>query len=89
MKVKAALMCLLLAGTLAISVKLSKVQAQAAKRETTIAQAVEKLREAPITSIVVTHDVHESLAIVDYVYFLAEGSIVAHGTPDELNGRLK
>ena len=35
-------------------------------------------------SIVVTHDVHESLAIVDYVYFLAEGSIVAHGTPDEI-----
>jgi phospholipid/cholesterol/gamma-HCH transport system ATP-binding protein len=35
-------------------------------------------------SIVVTHDVHESLAIVDYVYFLAEGQIVARGTPDEI-----
>ena len=35
-------------------------------------------------SIVVTHDVHESLAIVDYVYFLAEGRIVARGTPDEI-----
>ena len=35
-------------------------------------------------SIVVTHDVHESLAIVDYVYFLAEGKIVAHGTPAEI-----
>ena len=35
-------------------------------------------------SIVVTHDVHESLAIVDYVYFLAEGRIVAHGTPAEI-----
>lgn len=35
-------------------------------------------------SIVVTHDVHESLAIVDYVYFLAEGAIVAQGTPDEI-----
>jgi phospholipid/cholesterol/gamma-HCH transport system ATP-binding protein len=35
-------------------------------------------------SIVVTHDVHESLAIVDYVYFLAEGRIVAQGTPDEI-----
>ncbi len=35
-------------------------------------------------SIVVTHDVHESLAIVDYVYFLAEGRIVAQGTPSEI-----
>jgi phospholipid/cholesterol/gamma-HCH transport system ATP-binding protein len=35
-------------------------------------------------SIVVTHDVHESLAIVDYVYFLSEGAIVARGTPDEI-----
>ncbi len=36
------------------------------------------------TSIIVTHDVEESLSIVDYVYFLAEGKIVAQGTPDEI-----
>jgi len=35
-------------------------------------------------SIIVTHDVEESLAIVDYVYFLAEGKIVAQGTPDQI-----
>jgi phospholipid/cholesterol/gamma-HCH transport system ATP-binding protein len=35
-------------------------------------------------SIVVTHDVHESLAIVDYVYFLSEGRVIAQGTPDEV-----
>jgi phospholipid/cholesterol/gamma-HCH transport system ATP-binding protein len=35
-------------------------------------------------SIVVTHDVHESLAIVDYLYFLAKGRVVAQGTPDEV-----
>ncbi|BCL77189.1 ABC transporter ATP-binding protein [Jeongeupia sp. HS-3] len=35
-------------------------------------------------SIVVTHDVAESLAIVDYVYFLADGRVVAEGTPDEV-----
>ncbi len=34
------------------------------------------------TSIVVTHDVQESLSIVDYVYLMAEGRIVAEGTPD-------
>jgi phospholipid/cholesterol/gamma-HCH transport system ATP-binding protein len=37
-----------------------------------------------MTSIVVTHDVQESLKIVDYVYFLADGVIAAHGTPQEV-----
>jgi phospholipid/cholesterol/gamma-HCH transport system ATP-binding protein len=36
------------------------------------------------TSIMVTHDVQESLLIVDYVYFISGGQIVAEGTPDEL-----
>ncbi len=36
------------------------------------------------TSVVVTHDIQESLKIVDYVYFVSEGVIVAHGTPDEI-----
>jgi phospholipid/cholesterol/gamma-HCH transport system ATP-binding protein len=37
-----------------------------------------------ITSIVVTHDVQESLKIVDYVYFVSEGVIEAHGTAEEI-----
>ncbi|MEQ8233953.1 MAG: ABC transporter ATP-binding protein [Gammaproteobacteria bacterium] len=36
------------------------------------------------TSIVVTHDVQESLKIVDYVYLMAEGRIVAAGTAAEI-----
>jgi phospholipid/cholesterol/gamma-HCH transport system ATP-binding protein len=36
------------------------------------------------TSILVTHDVPESFAIADYVYFLANGGVHAQGTPDEL-----
>ena len=36
------------------------------------------------TSIVVTHDVQETLKIVDYVYFMADGAIVAQGTPNEI-----
>ena len=36
------------------------------------------------TSIVVSHDVEESFSIADQVYFLSEGRIVAHGTPDEM-----
>lgn len=36
------------------------------------------------TSVLVTHDVAESLAIADYVYFVASGKIAAEGTPDQL-----
>ena len=36
------------------------------------------------SSIVVTHDVQESLKIVDYVYFVASGRIVAEGTPEDI-----
>jgi len=36
------------------------------------------------SSIVVTHDIHESLKIVDYVYFVSGGEIVAEGTADEI-----
>ena len=36
------------------------------------------------TSIIVTHDVQETLRIVDYVYFMSDGVVVAKGTPDEI-----
>jgi len=36
------------------------------------------------TSIVVTHDVQESMKIVDYVYFLSGGRVVAQGTPQQV-----
>ena len=36
------------------------------------------------TSILVTHDVPESFAIADYVYFLANGAVLAEGTPAQL-----
>jgi len=37
------------------------------------------------TSIVVTHDVHETFSFVDYVYFVSEGVVVAEGTPEQLS----
>jgi phospholipid/cholesterol/gamma-HCH transport system ATP-binding protein len=36
------------------------------------------------TSIIVTHDVQEALEVVDYVYFMADGRVIAQGTPDEI-----
>ncbi|MFA5242040.1 MAG: ABC transporter ATP-binding protein [Sulfuricella sp.] len=55
-----------------------------------IGNLIRRLNDAlGATSIVVTHDVHESLAIVDYVYFVSEGVIVAHGTPEEMRASNK
>jgi phospholipid/cholesterol/gamma-HCH transport system ATP-binding protein len=36
------------------------------------------------TSILVTHDVVESMQIVDYLYFVADGRVVGEGTPAEI-----
>ena len=44
-------------------------------------------RSLGATSIIVTHDVAEALQIVDYVYFMSGGRIVAKGSPDEKIGR--
>ncbi len=50
-----------------------------------IARLIRRLNDSlGATSIIVTHDVQETLQIVDYVYFVSEGRIVAHGTPDEV-----
>lgn len=37
-----------------------------------------------MTSIVVSHDIHETASIADYIYILSEGHVIAFGTPEEL-----
>lgn len=50
-----------------------------------VGQLIRRLNDAlGATSIVVTHDVQECLQIVDHVYFVSEGRIVAEGTPAEI-----
>jgi phospholipid/cholesterol/gamma-HCH transport system ATP-binding protein len=50
-----------------------------------VGQTIRRLNNAlGATSIVVTHDVMESLQIVDYLYFVSEGRIIGQGTPDEI-----
>jgi phospholipid/cholesterol/gamma-HCH transport system ATP-binding protein len=52
---------------------------------TVVGDLIRRLNDAlGATSIIVTHDVQESLKIVDYVYFMASGVIEAEGTPDEI-----
>jgi phospholipid/cholesterol/gamma-HCH transport system ATP-binding protein len=37
-----------------------------------------------LTSIIVSHDIHETLAIADYVYILSAGKVVGRGSPADL-----
>jgi phospholipid/cholesterol/gamma-HCH transport system ATP-binding protein len=50
-----------------------------------IGELIKKLNEVlGATSIIVTHDVQESLKIVDYIYFMADGAVVTEGTPEDI-----
>lgn len=50
-----------------------------------LVELIRKLNEATeITSVLVSHDVEESLSIADHVCILAGGRVIAEGTPDEI-----
>lgn len=50
-----------------------------------IGNLIRKLNDAlGLTSIVVSYDAKEALEIVDYVYFIADGKVVAQGTTAEV-----
>ncbi len=50
-----------------------------------IVELVAKINDAlGITSIVVSHDVHDVAAVADFSYVISDGSVAAAGTPDEL-----
>jgi len=50
-----------------------------------LTRLIRSLREAlDLTTIIVSHDVAETLSIADYIYVVAEGKIQGEGTPAEL-----
>lgn len=50
-----------------------------------LTRLIRSLREAlDLTSIIVSHDVAETLSIADYIYVVAEGIIQGEGTPEQL-----
>jgi phospholipid/cholesterol/gamma-HCH transport system ATP-binding protein len=50
-----------------------------------VGQLIRTLNDAlGASSIIVTHDVQESLKIVDYIYFVSEGKIVAEGSAEDI-----
>ena len=36
------------------------------------------------TSLLVSHDIHETVEIADYVFVIADGKVIGEGTPEEL-----
>lgn len=54
-----------------------------------IANLIRRLNDAlGATSIVVTYDVSESLKVVDYVYFIHDGVVVAEGPAEEMRASM-
>lgn len=50
-----------------------------------LVQLVKRLNQAlGLTSVIVSHDLQETLSIADYAYILAGGQVIAEGTPAEL-----
>ncbi|MBP9721660.1 MAG: ATP-binding cassette domain-containing protein [Gammaproteobacteria bacterium] len=50
-----------------------------------LVKLIKSLNEAmKITSVLVSHDVPETLSIADYAYVIADGKIIGQGTPNEL-----
>lgn len=50
-----------------------------------LTRLIRSLRDAlDLTTIIVSHDVTETLSIADYVYVVAEGKVQGEGTPEQL-----
>ncbi|MCJ8161352.1 ABC transporter ATP-binding protein [Acinetobacter zhairhuonensis] len=50
-----------------------------------LTRLIRSLREAlELTTIIVSHDVAETLSIADYIYVVAEGKVQGEGTPEQL-----
>lgn len=50
-----------------------------------LVRLIRRLNDAlGLTSVVVSHDIHETATIADYIYVVAGGRIVGKGTPEEL-----
>lgn len=50
-----------------------------------IVRLIRSLNDAlGLTSVVVSHDVNEVMSIADYVYVIAEKTVIGHGTPQQL-----
>ncbi|MFK0573031.1 ATP-binding cassette domain-containing protein [Endozoicomonas sp.] len=50
-----------------------------------LVELIRKLNQAlGITSIIVSHDLHETASVADLLYLIADGDVIGYGTPEEM-----
>jgi phospholipid/cholesterol/gamma-HCH transport system ATP-binding protein len=51
-----------------------------------LVQLIRSMNDAlGLTSVIVSHDIKETLAIADQIYLISQGKVVGHGNPQEMN----
>jgi len=51
-----------------------------------LVQLIRSMNDAlELTSVVVSHDIQETLAIADKIYIISQGKVIGHGNPEEMN----
>ena len=49
-------------------------------------ETLKKIKKSGITKIIIEHDMHVVFSLADKISVLAQGAIIAEGTPDEIKG---
>lgn len=52
-------------------------------------ETLKKIKERGMTKIIIEHDMHVVFSLADVISVLAQGRIIAEGTPDEIRGNPK
>ncbi len=52
-------------------------------------ELLKKIKEGGMTKIIIEHDMHVVFSVADHISVLAQGTIIASGTPDEIRGNPK
>jgi len=50
---------------------------------------LKKIKERGMTKVIIEHDMHVVFSLADYITVLAQGTIIAEGTPEEVKGNPK
>jgi len=50
---------------------------------------LKKIKERGMTKVIIEHDMHVVFSLADRISVLAQGAIIAEGTPDEIKGHPK
>ena len=52
-------------------------------------ELLKKIKERGMTKVIIEHDMHVVFSVADHISVLAQGTIIASGSPDEIKGNPK